>query len=175
MSQNKLLGILKDALDQELVLLSALTDEQYAKPGTGPFRSSIGQHIRHNLDHFEAFFDGLSIARIDYESRGRSELISESTAHARRKIETYMDGLDRIDEEDTTVLLVRKEDGQPEATMEWLHSSIGRELQFLLGHTVHHHAIICFLLSDFAIALPEGFGVAPSTQRHEAKSLTSRV
>lgn len=41
---------------------------------------------------------------------------------------------------------------------QWLASSVGRELQFLLGHMVHHHAIIALLLSQQGIELPEGFG-----------------
>jgi len=169
MPQQRLIEILKCSLNQELELLDALSDEQYAAPGQGPFKSSIGQHIRHNLDHFEALFDGLPAKRVDYESRGRSELVSESTDFAAGRIQQYIGQLDQLDEFDPALLLVRKEDGLPEEHMDWLSSSLARELQFLLGHTVHHHAIICFMLSGFGIRQPEGFGVAPSTQRYEAR------
>ena len=173
MPHQKLIELLKRSLQQEIGLLESLVDEDYARPGRGPFQSSIGQHLRHNLDHFEAFFSGLEAARVDYESRERSELVSESTAHARSKIEQFIEKLDQIESSKVDTLLVRKEDGQSDAAMEWLPSSIGRELQFLLGHTVHHHAIICFILSAGGGQIPQGFGVAPSTQRYEARAQSS--
>jgi hypothetical protein len=40
----------------------------------------------------------------------------------------------------------------------------------LLGHTVHHNAIIAMIVDRHGLKLPQGFGVAPSTQRHQAKA-----
>lgn len=170
MAHQSLIEILIESLNQELNLLSMLSAEQYTAPGRGPFRSSIGQHIRHNLDHFESFFNGLDTSAIDYESRGRSELVSESTDYAIGRIEFFQKQMRRIGVLDTESVLVRKEDGSMGDDMRWVDSSIGRELQFLIGHTVHHHAIICFMLADFGIRQPDGFGVAPSTQRHNAQT-----
>jgi len=144
-----------------------LTDAQYTAAGTGIYKSSIGMHIRHNLDHFAAFFDGLQTGRVDYESRQRNHLIEESVEFATNLIADYSVRLDSITVEAGAKLLVREEDGASLENSQWLPTSCGRELQFLLGHTVHHHAIIAMMLTEKALPLPEGFGVAPSTQRHE--------
>ena len=70
-----------------------------------------------------------------------------------------------------TVLLKIREESEL-GSLQCLHldSSLGRELQFLLGHTVHHNAIVAMILDRHGIELPQGFGVAASTQRHMAKS-----
>lgn len=167
MNTSHLLDVLKQALAQEHALLSLLNDRQYTAPGTGIYKSSIGMHIRHNLDHFAAFFDGVETGRIDYESRQRNHLIEESVDFATNIISEYSTRLDRIDLPANAKLLVREEDGAPLEDSQWLPTSCGRELQFLLGHTVHHHAIIAMILTEKTLPLPDGFGVAPSTRRHE--------
>ena len=57
---------------------------------------------------------------------------------------------------------IRLESGGAESE-QWSHSTVRRELQFLLSHTVHHFALIGMLLERFEIAVPEDFGIAPST------------
>lgn len=50
-----------------------------------------------------------------------------------------------------------------DATPDWRPSSLGRELQFLSSHTLHHYALIKLLLDDTGLDLGPEFGVAPST------------
>ncbi len=60
---------------------------------------------------------------------------------------------------------IRLECGGAEAE-QWSHSTVRRELQFLLSHTVHHFALIAVLLERFEIAVPDDFGIAPSTLKY---------
>lgn len=79
---------------------------------------------------------------------------------------------------ETLALQIALEGGKPyqDAHVEALRAAASvKSSAETLGHTVHHHAIICFMLSNSGIELPMGFGVAPSTRRHEAKSATSKV
>lgn len=164
-----LTAALTDVLVQERILLGSLEGSIYTAPGTGAFSSSIGEHIRHNLDHFTSFFDGLERGRIDYEARRRDDGIARSTEHALADIERHLAALEALSDAPEQSIAVREENDSADETLSWLSSSVGRELQFLLGHTVHHHAIIALLLSQHGVALPEGFGVAPSTQRYERR------
>jgi uncharacterized damage-inducible protein DinB len=50
--------------------------------------------------------------------------------------------------------------GEPTATV---RSSVGRELAFVVSHTIHHCAVIALLLRDLGVAVPPRFGYAPST------------
>ena len=52
---------------------------------------------------------------------------------------------------------------------QWAPSTIVRELQFLLSHTVHHFALISTMNSINNVATPENFGIAPSTLVHRRK------
>jgi hypothetical protein len=48
----------------------------------------------------------------------------------------------------------------------WSRSTAARELQFLVSHTVHHYALIAFILRANGIDPGADFGVAPSTLAH---------
>ncbi len=48
------------------------------------------------------------------------------------------------------------------------NSSLGRELQFLASHSVHHFAMIGGICRALEAPLPDDFGAAPSTIRHRA-------
>jgi hypothetical protein len=48
-----------------------------------------------------------------------------------------------------------------------LDSSVGRELQVLSSHTIHHFALIAFTLRVLGIEVDRNFGMAPSTLRYE--------
>jgi hypothetical protein len=58
--------------------------------------------------------------------------------------------------------------GGPGGDEEWRHSTLGRELQVVASHTVHHFALIALLLERLSVPVAAGFGVAASTRRHEA-------
>ena len=60
---------------------------------------------------------------------------------------------------------VRLEAGGPEAE-QWSRSTVRRELQFLLSHTVHHFALIALVLERHGVEVADDFGVAPSTLKH---------
>ena len=161
--------ILQECLQQEIDLIDQLTEDEYRAAAIGPYDSSVGKHIRHNLDHFSAFFSGCDGGRIDYETRQRNQHVEESTAYCREQVNWCRERLNLLQTKAPRSLLVRLEDGAPLEQATWVESSQERELQFLLGHTVHHHAIIAMLLSQQGVSIPDGFGVAPSTQRFEQK------
>ncbi len=164
---DSLIDALQTALQQELDLVGVLSAQQYSAAAKGPFTSSVGMHLRHNLDHFEAFFKGLSACEVDYESRGRNTMIEESPEVAASVLKQCIVKLDALRSSKDGDLKVREESDAGVTKRVWLSSSIGRELQFLLGHSVHHNALIAMIVSGHGLNLPASFGVAPSTQRHE--------
>jgi hypothetical protein len=58
------------------------------------------------------------------------------------------------------------------ATVE-VASSLGRELVFVLQHTIHHQAIVALLLAARGVTIPPRFGYAPSTVTRHAEQLAS--
>ena len=61
----------------------------------------------------------------------------------------------------------------PDGAVAWQRSSVGRELQFLVSHTVHHSAMVAASCRVRGLPVSSDYGVAPSTQRHRAASAES--
>ena len=49
-------------------------------------------------------------------------------------------------------------------------STIGREIMYSVAHAVHHYALIGVMGGIIGLKMPPGFGVAPSTLKHQAQS-----
>ena len=49
-------------------------------------------------------------------------------------------------------------------------STIGREIMYSVAHAVHHYALIGVMGGIMGLRLPAGFGIAPSTLKHQAEA-----
>lgn len=155
-----------DLLKQGEALLRRLRDDVYTHCMPSVFGSSIGAHIRHNLDHYTCFLAGLRDGRIDYTARPRDTRIETDRAHALNEFARLARAFETMSFFHD-VLRVRSESNPHNAPAS---SSMARELEFLLSHSVHHYAIVAILCRLQGIAVEDGFGVAPSTLRHRALS-----
>jgi len=55
-----------------------------------------------------------------------------------------------------------------------VETTVGRELAFVLSHTVHHNALIAVMAKTLGVPVPERFGYAPSTIVHLEKTACAR-
>lgn len=123
---------------------------------------TLGKHLRHVAEFYEAFLDGVSAGRIDYESRRRDVAFESSPGEAARRLEALAGRLEALDDAAFDRAIVAWGDGSTRDA----HSSLGREIDALLSHTIHHYALVAVFLRSFGIEPPAEFGVAPSTLRH---------
>ena len=147
-------------------LISGLNDEVYASASTRISGSSIGQHVRHNLDHFAAITADSAGGPIDYDHRDRGVDIESDRQAAIEKIDTLVQevaGLSRCCEEPAVIRVMLSSDGLESD----LQTTIGRELAFATHHAIHHHAMIKSIAEEFDSCCPESFGRAPSTVNFE--------
>ncbi|MEJ6717496.1 MAG: hypothetical protein QNK82_03305 [Akkermansiaceae bacterium] len=152
-------------LNQAEQLLAVMADHDYADPVGNLYGSTLGQHLRHCLDHYSSFLNGLPDASIDYDHRERAESLECSTGCALEEIKRLKAGLGNAKSFDvTTRVKVKMDCGGGDH--EWHLSTLGRELQFLVSHTVHHFAMINGMCRQRGLPMEEGFGIAPSTLRH---------
>ena len=152
-------------LDQAERLLTALEDQVYSDPNGNVFSSSLGQHVRHCFDHYSSFLRGLPLARIDYDHRVRDADLECSTSCALAEVARLREGLQKAASVSSTSSVEVKMDCGG-GDQEWYRSTLGRELQFLVSHTVHHYAMINGMCRERGLSVEEGFGIAPSTLRH---------
>ncbi|MGL5017865.1 MAG: DinB family protein [Luteolibacter sp.] len=144
-------------LDQAISLLRGLGSDEYIRPSDQVFSSTIGQHIRHCVEHYEEFLQALRQQReLDYEKRPRDLRVETDLREAARRLEAIREALgDNMPCRELRVWDNGSDSAAP--------SSVSRELQFLLSHTVHHFALIAVIARIAGRQVPRDFGIAPST------------
>lgn len=156
------LALIKQTID----LVQGLGDEAYCGPGTAFHPSGIGCHVRHIHDHYRLFLDGFAARRVDYERRARDTRIEQDRGYAMAMLAGLGDALGAIPEGlADSAIEIQSACGLAD-DQRWCRSTVRRELEYLVMHDVHHHALIAFILHSRNMSTPEGFGLAPSTRRY---------
>ncbi len=127
--------------------------------------SSIGQHVRHILEFYICLSDSLDSGVVNYDARKRDCTLSECAKTALMLVE-YLNTLFYDARTENRVLVnIIEYNGEVLSA----NSSFERELIYLIEHNIHHFAIINIAIKEnFShIAIPQGFGVAYSTIKHQ--------
>ncbi len=149
-------------LRQALALLDQVSDHAYAEPPEGFAPHRAGGHLRHILEFYQCFLDGVATMHVDYDARRRDRAVEVSRAAAAATIRGLIRRLETSPElRGDAAILVREEDGE-----HYLESSLNRELQVLSSHTVHHFALLALTLRLHGVPMDPDFGMAPSTLRY---------
>ena len=164
-----------ELLRQGITLLRKIDDDLYS--GSGPDHEAsylVGPHMRHCVDAYRCLLDGLEDKSVDYDARGRDPRLESERAAGLEAMERLVEGLGRLAVVDPEVELTVRVDTPagahgPEAAS---RSTLHRELQFLVGHTVHHFALIAMILRQNGFDPGREFGVAPSTLAHWEREKT---
>lgn len=140
-------------------LLASIDDEAYSSRLYILFSNNIGAQMRHILEFYECFLQGLPRNDIDYDARRRDTNIETSRSAALHKIDQLTHSLAQCNPGDGHVRVHM--DGATTT------SSVHRELLALVSHTIHHYALIAVALRLQGLPVDPQFGVAPSTLRYQ--------
>ena len=163
---SELIGTNVGWLRQALSLLGKMDDLTFASCPKGLAPHRVGSHLRHVLEFYKCFLDGIESSRIDYDARRRDENIEKSRHAAADEICSIIRRLeDSPLPPGDSLVLVRMENAELDAH---LRSSICRELQALSSHTIHHFALIAVTLRAHGFEVDPEFGMSPSTLRYQA-------
>jgi len=157
-------------LRQALALLPQLDDVAYTTSPRAFRPHRVGAHLRHIIEFYQCFLDGLGNSHIDYDARRRDETIERNRKAAAGAIENIIASL-RTNAlvRENCIVWVRMEDaGALQVSDAFMESSVSRELQVLSSHTIHHFALIAMTLRMHGVDLDPEFGMAPSTLRYLA-------
>ena len=161
-------------LQQGAELIGGFDAAHFTRKFSHCFNSSIGEHFRHILDHYQCLIDGIEQGDngrvlVDYDRRRRDAQLERDADRTVGWIIRICAFLETIPEPSVDRLAVKMDTGS-HAADQWAPSTLSRELQFLLSHTVHHYALIASMNGVAGVETPEDFGIAPSTLAHRRKS-----
>ena len=146
-----------DQLEMARDLIGRLDDQTYS--GANEDRGGIGAHIRHNINFIDVIIDGAMSGSINYASRTRDRRIETDRSSASVKLRSLIEALTKIPINAAEPVTVTSE---LDPTLHH-RSTLGRELEFVISHTVHHYALIRERLEATGLEFDPRFGVAPST------------
>ncbi len=151
-------GLLDDLAD----LLIRVSPQAYvARPAPG-VSGSVGEQVRHTLDHVSALLTAEGGETLSYDRRRRGTSV-ETDLRAAMEETLRLRALAELEAGRSLEepILIGAKLSTVEAVETW--STVGRELAFVLAHTIHHEAIIALLLAMQGVQVPPRFGYAPST------------
>ncbi len=154
-------------------LLERMDDDLYTASLEASHGAAIGGHMRHNIDHYRSLLDRPASGHVDYDARERNPLLETSSRMAMEALEKISSDLAQLEGQNLDAsVLVKTDTGSHAdgADAIWGSSSLRRELQFLISHTIHHYALIGVICRLRGFELPDDFGVAPSTILYRAQT-----
>jgi uncharacterized damage-inducible protein DinB len=134
------------------------------------FAPRVGPHLRHVIEHVEALLNGLALGMVDYDHRARPTDVETQPVRCAERLRALIERIEQLEDgaqgEALQVGFVYGLDGD---AFSFSPSSLARELQFVCSHTIHHYAMLLPELRRLDVPLPEHFGVAPETLRHQLR------
>jgi len=167
----ELLQSVIETLRQGETLLAEIGDENYTRKIPVAFNASIGGHYRHCLDHFRSLLDAAMTGNLDYDHRERGTVVESdrfAALNATRELSEGYENLNlfflsrRLNVTCKTSYSTHGSQSSP--------STVGREIMYSVAHAVHHYALIGVMGGIMGLQMPPGFGVAPSTLKHQAQA-----
>lgn len=106
----------------------------------------------------------MGILKINYDLRERDLKLETNRKAVINVLRNIIDSIQTFELNPELInkkIEVKSNEGIGDGVSPWSVSSIRRELQFLISHTVHHYALIGLILKTMDVTVPEDFGVAP--------------
>lgn len=153
---------LADTVRGIAAVVRPLTAEEFTRRDLNT-SGSIGAHVRHLLDHIRALERGIATGEICYDHRERDTVVERDPELARSRLQRAIARLGGIGDYVLDRPLVLMSRIHADGLDVRVTTSVGRELAFVISHTIHHSAMIAVLLEAASREVPPRFGVAPTT------------
>jgi uncharacterized damage-inducible protein DinB len=159
-----------ETLQQGETLLTEISDESYTRKVAIAFNASVGGHYRHCLDHFNTLLEAAAAGDLNYDHRERGTLVENDRFAALNATRELLAAYEKLNPDFLTRHLnVTCKTSYSTSGSQVSPSTVGREVMYAVAHAVHHYALIGVMAGIMEVRLPAGFGVAPSTLKHQAE------
>ncbi|PTM06894.1 MAG: hypothetical protein DA407_11140 [Bacteroidetes bacterium] len=146
------------------ILLTLLSNSDLSNSSAAPYYSSIGTHIRHILDFYDCILTPEN--KIDLTARRRLMSVETNCASAIIYFEELQEKLRAIDSKTLNrIVLVTDDLGLGKTEIKYTFSALLAQAN---SHTIHHYAIINYILDGLGISIEDKtFGYNPTTPKSE--------
>ena len=156
-----------EILNQLQSIVKSLDNDEYSQETAVLSGASIGKHIRHIIEFYSCLLNGVSKNIIDYDLRERNVFLETNANYTTAYIDDIKNKLSVI-KSDKSLQLYAAFSVDSDIKFK-IQTTFYRELAYTVEHAIHHMAIIKIAINaDFKhIQLPDNFGIAYSTLKHQ--------
>ena len=150
------------SLDKTRVLLTSISNDILTNKTVSPYNSSIGSHIRHILDFYDCVL--VKSNTIDLTARKRNSDVETNCEKALEYYNNILKKIYAIEENDLDKIISVTDDlGLGNIRIDYTFSGLLAQAN---SHTIHHYAIINYILEGLGVCLnDETFGYNPTTPK----------
>ena len=142
-------------------IISLLNNELLCNSSIPPYMSSIGSHIRHILDFYDCIINRTSESHVDLTLRKRNVLVETKCTEALKYYNWITDKLNNVNYNLDEDIYVIDDLGNGKIKIKY---TIGALFAQANSHTIHHYAIINYIMSGLEVEnIDTGFGYNPTT------------
>ena len=157
---DKIINSTLNTLEKSKVLLQHLTNDQLSDHSVPPYFSSIGSHIRHILDFYKCILNE-SACEVDLTKRERNLQVEVNCDVALEYLESIRKSLVNINSDETRPIKVIDDLGCGQIKLDYTFGALMSQAN---SHTIHHYAIINYILEGIGISIQDSrFGFNPTT------------
>ena len=144
-------------------LLTLLSNEDLRNNSISPYYSSVGSHLRHILDFYDCILS-VKDCSVDLTARKRNTNIENDCDLAQIYLQEILDKLYQIENDKDKNLVVIDDLGLGRIEINYTLSALLAQAN---SHTIHHFAIINYILNGLGIQITdENFGFNPTTPKN---------
>lgn len=150
-------------LQKSQALLKNLSNDQLCDTSIPPYNSSVGTHIRHILDFYDCIFTLNSENKIDLTKRSRDKNVESDCNCAQNYLDSITEKLNSLAFNMSDTVLVIDDLGMGKTETPYTYGAL---LSQANSHTIHHYAIINYILEGLNISINDpDFGYNPTTPK----------
>ena len=166
---NEIIASTLQTLQKSKSLLSSLSNEELANDSISPYYSSIGSHIRHIYDFYDCALNFNDEGEIDLTARKRNFSCESNCGLAVDYLDRLINKLRDLNITNNSII-VNDDLGCGKIKIEYTYSALLAQAN---SHTIHHYAIINYILDRLNITIEDNdFGYNPTTPK---KVLSTKV
>ncbi|WP_448216093.1 DinB family protein [Endozoicomonas sp. 2B-B] len=153
----------QETVEQMIGFVSGLSADDYRFRDSDLFQSTVGQHLRHVLDLYEAIRSS-SDKSVDYDLRRRGLLLEHEKNAGLAELKDLQQWLKALKAGDLDLdVEIKTEVLLSESSSVRLKSTLGRELVFASSHLTHHLAMMATIAKVAGNKIDPSVGMAPAT------------